>query len=86
MKSVYAKSKAGSPAVDRRMEGIIKSFGEEVRKARETANLTSAQLGNLIGMKQSLISEIENGKRNLTLYSILALSEKLSIPIDVKFA
>ena len=57
-------------------EADINSFlmGEAIKKARQSRNLTQEQLGELMGVKKTQVSQIEGG-RNLT-FSIIAKAFK----------
>lgn len=47
------------------MEGTNKPIGEVVREYREREGLTQRQLGERLGIKQEVISQIETGRRKL---------------------
>lgn len=53
-------------------------IGEAIRQARRSRNLTQEQLGELVGVKKSQISKIENGS-NVTLSTIARLFNAMNI-------
>lgn len=66
------------------LEVLQSTFGTQVRKARMSANLKQSELGALIGSGQSHVFEIEGGRINVTLKTIVKLANALSVkPIDL---
>jgi predicted transcriptional regulator/DNA-binding XRE family transcriptional regulator len=57
-------------------------FGQQLRHARRAKGLTLAQLGQRVGRAPSVLSLIENGKREPKLSLIKALAGALSVPMD----
>jgi predicted transcriptional regulator/DNA-binding XRE family transcriptional regulator len=55
-------------------------FGQRVRHARRARGLTLAQLGERVGRAPSVLSLIENGRREPKLSMIEALASALSVP------
>lgn len=53
-------------------------IGEAIRQARQSRNLTQEQLGELVGVKKSQISKIENGS-NVTFSTIVRLFNAMNI-------
>ncbi|TWF97371.1 DNA-binding XRE family transcriptional regulator [Kitasatospora viridis] len=53
-------------------------LGVQLRRFREAANLTQAQLGKLMGYSASLISNIEQAKKNATLPFVRAADKALN--------
>lgn len=62
---------------------VPKNIGDIIRKARLDKDLTQIELAAKINVVQSLVSEIETGKKPLTLNVIKALHRELKIPIDI---
>lgn len=59
-------------------------FGRLIKEARINKGLSQKQLASIIGMKQPDISNIEDGKKNITLYTLMRLCKILRIKnIDV---
>ena len=72
------KAKGGTPVT-------FRTIGMEVRDARIQKGLSQKQLALRIGMKQPDISRIEEGKKNITLFTLTRLCKVLGIEkIDVR--
>lgn len=54
-------------------------LGKRVRARREELGISQVDLGNAIGLHFTFVSEVERGMRNLSLRSLLILSEGLEI-------
>lgn len=57
-------------------------FGQNFRHARERAGLTQSDIEAQTGIKQHYVSQIENGRQNLTLDTMTALA--LAVGRDVR--
>ncbi|GAA2214510.1 hypothetical protein GCM10009850_099750 [Nonomuraea monospora] len=57
-------------------------LGRGIRAVRKERNWSQSQLGALIGVSGSAISQAERGQHALSLESVLELSEKTGIPLD----
>ncbi|HEY2549586.1 MAG TPA: helix-turn-helix domain-containing protein [Streptosporangiaceae bacterium] len=57
-------------------------FGQRLRHVRRARGLTLAQLGQRVGRAPSVLSLIENGRREPKLSLIEALAGALSVPVD----
>lgn len=62
-----------------------KVFAENVRVARETAELTQEQLAWASGLHQTEIARIEKGRRNPGLDTIVKVAHGLGIPAEQLF-
>lgn len=62
-------------------------IGQIIREARKEKNLTQAQLGELVGVKKSQISKLENNTKNFridTIFKVLdALGAKLKLTVEL---
>jgi DNA-binding XRE family transcriptional regulator len=69
----------GTPERDR-YESEYEQFliGETIKQARKQKQLTQAQLGDLIGVKKSRISKIENGE-NLSFGAVIRVFKAMGI-------
>ena len=56
-------------------------FGRNVQMYRKQRHYTQFQLAELCGLNQKYISEIENGKRNVTLRVLNDLAEALGVEV-----
>ena len=72
-------SPKGTPKRDK-YEADFQEFliGETIRQARKNKQLTQEQLGELIGVKKSRISKIENGE-NLSFGAVLRIFRAMGI-------
>jgi len=61
---------------------IRKSFGELLRTARKSRNLTQEELGDKAGLHFTYIGQIERGRRNPSLINIYRIQKALRIPIS----
>lgn len=53
--------------------------GERVREVRKTLNLTLEKFGNEIGLKKNSLSQIENGKNELTEGNAKAICREFNV-------
>lgn len=60
-------------------EEFLKEFGLRVKFYRIKKGLTQAQIGEFVEMSEHRVSQIENGKCNLTLKTVNRLSEALGV-------
>ena len=62
-------------------------LGEAIKNARKERNLTQAQLGELVGVKKSQISKIENNLTDARFETILkvfrALNAKINFQVEL---
>jgi transcriptional regulator with XRE-family HTH domain len=67
-----------------REKKILKEFGERLKKIRTDRNLSTRGLADLAEMDFGNINEIENGKVNPSLTTVVILAEALEIdPADL---
>jgi len=59
--------------------------GENLRKIRESMNLTQEELALRTGLTQGYINFLESGKRGYTKKSLEKISKSLSVPIHKLF-
>ncbi|MVZ61268.1 helix-turn-helix domain-containing protein [Sphingobacterium humi] len=60
----------------------IDLLGQAIKQAREERKLTQEQLGELVGVKKSQISKIENSLKNARLDTILKVFEALGAKVN----
>lgn len=58
---------------------FFQKFGNLIKEARINKGLSQSQLAHIVGMKQPDISRIEEGKKNVTLYTLMRLCKILEI-------
>jgi transcriptional regulator with XRE-family HTH domain len=56
-------------------------MGELIRKARESMSMSQADLAKKLGRRQATISEIENGKSEIGIFTLVAFAVVLQKPI-----
>jgi len=56
-------------------------MGKLIRKARNEAGITQSELSKIMYIRQASISEIENGKREISSSELVSLSYSLNKPI-----
>jgi transcriptional regulator with XRE-family HTH domain len=62
--------------------GIIAVVAETVRKARKAAGLSQEDLGLEAGLDRTYISQVERGKRNVTIVVLARLATALKTTPD----
>ncbi|MBQ8615729.1 MAG: helix-turn-helix transcriptional regulator [Clostridia bacterium] len=63
----------------------FEQFGLNVAKERQKQNLSAYELSLRLGKDASYVSKLENGKINISLKMMIAISELLNIPITNLF-
>lgn len=58
------------------------SIGDRIREIRETRKLTQEQLAEKAAMSKGFLSEIENGKRNVSSEYLLRIANSLGASVD----
>jgi len=61
-----------------------KSVGMMIARGRAAAKMTQAQLASEVGMRQSDVSEIEHGKRHLSLAELTKLTAVLPMKVSLR--
>ena len=56
-------------------------FGDKLKSLREEENMTQAELSEVTGIKQSLISLLESGKRHPTRNTVDVMSNYFGVPV-----
>ncbi|MCJ8029965.1 helix-turn-helix domain-containing protein [Shinella yambaruensis] len=56
-------------------------FGRNLREARKVARLSQRDIHTISGYSQSFISEIETGKRSISLDNMAVLAKVLNVPL-----
>lgn len=58
------------------------SIGENIRRLRERAGMTQADLGKVLGVTHSAVSLIESGKRGISLKQADKIAAALNTNLD----
>jgi len=65
--------------------GIERRFGIVVRQARRKLGLTQHKLASRAGLNRTYISDVERGKRNVSLRIVERLAEALKVRVGTLF-
>jgi len=57
-------------------------FGKRVKELRKEKQLKQSELAAILGLKTSMISEIENGKYTTTVEKLIILADYFNVTID----
>lgn len=60
---------------------VLEKFGRRLREARKARNISQLDLGLECGLSQTYLSEVESGKRNISLANIYKLAVALNVPV-----
>lgn len=66
-------------------ENILYAFGQRVRKIRIERCLSQEELADKCGLHRTYISDVELGKRNVSLENIARIAESLDISLSYLF-
>ncbi|MBG0966561.1 MULTISPECIES: helix-turn-helix domain-containing protein [Bacillus] len=64
---------------------LIKKLGKRIRFLRKEQNLSQERLGELSNIHTNHIGAIERGEKNVTIESLIKLSNGLNITLDELF-
>ena len=59
-----------------------KKLGENLRKLRLKKNMSQVDLANALNVDRAYISNVENGKQNLTLSTMEKVAKVLGVSVD----
>ncbi|SRR5690606_31080827 len=62
----------------------LELIGDMIKTARKERQLTQEQLGELIGVRKSQISKLENNAKNVTISTILKVFQALEAKVNFK--
>ena len=62
--------------------GIIRVVAETVRRARKAAGLSQEELASEAGLDRTYISQVERGKRNVTIVVLARIARALKTTPD----
>lgn len=61
---------------------ILTQFGLQIRQLRQDKSVSQEELADMAGVHRTYIGMIERGEKNVTMVTLLRLSEALNVPID----
>lgn len=64
---------------------IKERVGQQIRNARKAKSLTLKELGERVGVSESVMSRYEKGKQNLTLETLQRVADALGVSFDTAF-
>ena len=64
---------------------ILAKFGERVRNLRKLSNISIEELAFRCDLNRNYLSDVERGRRNLSLIAINKIAKGLDVPIDALF-
>ena len=64
---------------------ILTKFGERVRNLRKLSNISIEELAFRFDLNRNYLSDVERGRRNLSLIAINKIAKGLDVPIDALF-
>jgi transcriptional regulator with XRE-family HTH domain len=56
-------------------------YGKKVREIRKREGVSQESLADLAGLDRTYISDIENGKRNVSIETIFKIADALETPV-----
>ncbi len=68
-----------------RDEDLSRVIGNAIRRRREELGLKLAQLGERLGISESMLSRVENGQRGLDSTMLRAVAQVLEMPMVALF-
>ena len=75
--------KKGTPRRDQfEFELKLELIGDMIKTARKERHLTQEQLGEIIGVKKSQISKLENNAKNVTIGTLMKVFEALKAKVN----
>ncbi len=67
------------------IDNILVRYGKVVRRLRLEKNISQEELAELCGLHRTYISDIELGKRNVSLENIERIAASLAISLSAMF-
>ena len=67
--------------MDIQQREFLQAVGLRVRRLREAANLTQAELGERCALHRTFIGSVERGERNVAILNLLAIAQGLRVPL-----
>ena len=67
-------------------DNILMTFGKAVRRLRSDRGISQEEFAELCGLHRTYISDVELGKRNVSLENIGRIAEALNMTLSELFA
>lgn len=64
---------------------LAKTLIINLKQIRKEAHLTQEELANCVGVRRETISQLESGKGNPSLLTVLKVAKVLKVPVDELF-
>lgn len=64
---------------------ILVAFGKAIRRIRQDKNISQEELADMCGLHRTYISDVELGKRNISLENIDRIADALEITLAQLF-
>ena len=64
------------------MEDVKKRIGQKIRDARKAKGLTLKELGEKVGVSESVVGRYETGKQNLTIETLQKVADALGVSFN----
>ncbi|MFT6338829.1 MAG: DNA-binding XRE family transcriptional regulator [Halioglobus sp.] len=84
MKDKYVGEVGSKDRDEYEYELRMEVIGQMIKQARQERNLTQEQLGEIIGVKKSQISKLENNANSATIDTIVKVFKALKAEINFK--
>lgn len=75
-----------SKRTERQLAEALEILGKQIKRLRESLDLTQAEFGALCGWDITRQSRIESGGYNLTVESLIAIANAAKMALDIKFS
>ena len=77
-----AKVQKSSATREEGDQKLLQLFGENLKKLREKKGLSQEQFAYEAGFSRSYYTEVETGKRNISLLNILRITSSLQVEVS----
>jgi transcriptional regulator with XRE-family HTH domain len=67
------------------IETTRRGFGQAMRARRKALGMSQEELGALAHLEQSYVSDVEAGKRNVSIDNIARIAKALGVPVAALF-
>lgn len=64
---------------------LVETLVINLKQIRKEAHLTQEELANCVGVRRETISQLESGKGNPSLLTVLKVAKVLKVPVDDLF-